>query len=239
MNEGALEGWLLAVVGDADQRRSGALASERLAIEQLENELAHLSDPTDWAAELNRLKSEEASIDRESDRWKARLALLHRRFIQQIGDLLEECRDWIGPTVLEDTQALFDSEEPHLLHEPIETSSVAMLEADLRRSQLPEILEDLFRREIVEAAEEIGWAQSTLDQLEAVKARRDLLRAEVEDLRKHFLRHNVSEHVLRSLEAVEEPERFVEDVIRPCLCAAAAESEWHLPRGILEELRCG
>ena len=233
------EARLLQLAGESADLQRREIAERERRVAELTGRIEQITGPAGAEARAAELESERARL--------AEVNLqLERKAVEVSGSVLSRARAGIAALqadacgqVLADAEALFEELAPGDLREIVSRSSPAMLEADLAASGLPSLLQERFERDLADGSRQLAEGREALEQLQEAQGELDRLRSDMEGVYARLAAHNVLPEVLRSLEKIEEPDWFLEDLVEPYTRAALVESRWQLPRDVFEELGYG
>jgi hypothetical protein len=184
-----------------------------------------------------------AELESEQARLAETILRLERKAGEVCEGLLSRARVGIAAVraeaccqVLADAEALFHDLAPGDLREAVSRSSPAMLGADLAGSGLPGLLQERLGWDVAACCRELAEGREALQKLAEAQSEVDAVRRQMQKVSARLTAHNVSSEVLRSLEMMEEPDWFLEDLVEPYTRAAVVESGWQLPRNVFKEL---
>lgn len=215
------------------------IADRERRVSELTGRIEHLASPADAESRAAELESGQARLADTILRLERKAGAVSESLLARARAGIAALRAEACRQVLADAEVLFNELAPGDLREAVSRSSPPMLEADLAGSRLPELLRERFEWDVAACCREMAEGREAMEELRRARSELDLLCRQVEEASARLAGHNVTPEVLRSLELMEEPDWFLEDLVEPYTRAALVESRWSLPRNIFKELGYG
>jgi len=233
------EARLLQLGEDAADLLRRAIAGRERRVSELTRRVEQLDGPAGAEARA-------AELESKQERLAEAILRLERKASEVSESLLVRARAGIAVLRAEacrrdvaDAESLFNELAPGDLREVVSRSSPAMLEADLVASGLSGLLQESFERDVTACCRELAEGREALEELRDAQSELDDVRRQIQEISDRLAGHNVKPEVIRSLEMMEEPDWFLEDLVEPYARAALVESRWQLSRNVFGELGYG